>query len=225
MAYTYEHPRPSVTVDVVVFTVRDGALQVLLIRRGQDPFKDRWALPGGFVREDESLEAAARRELAEETGVADVYFEQLCTFGDPGRDPRGHVITVAYYALIRSDEVTLRATADAAAAAWHPVGHLPALAFDHPTIVDAARDRLRAKLGYTTLGFQLLPRKFTLPELQRLYETILGRTLDKRNFRKKIRSLDLVREEAEMRANGAHRPARLYSFKHRKPRYFDDQIV
>lgn len=215
----------AVAVDLVVFAIRGGRLEALLVRRASAPFPGRWALPGGFVRERESLEEAARRELEEETGLRDVYLEQLFTFGDPGRDPRTRVVTVSYYALVRSDERPLRASTDAAEAAWHAAARPPKLAFDHERILAYAVERLRAKLGYTTVGFQLLPRKFTLPELQRLYETILGAALDKRNFRRKLRSLKLLKEEPEMRSDGAHRPARLYSFRLRRILTLDGQIV
>src|SRR3990172_11783381 len=192
MAHTYEYPRPALTVDLAIFTIREGALQALLIRRKEAPFKGQWALPGGFVREQEDLEAAARRELAEETSVADVYLEQLYTFGAPERDPRGRVITVAYFALIASAKRTLAARADAEEAGWFPLRGLPKLAFDHAEILDYALERLRNKLEYTTVGFQLLPEHFTLTELQAVYEAILARPLDKRNFRRKIALLRIV---------------------------------
>jgi 8-oxo-dGTP diphosphatase len=200
-----------VTVDVVIFTIRGGALHMLLVRRAAPPFRGRYAIPGGFVHEDESLDAAARRELAEETGVRDVYLEQLYTFGDPGRDPRGRVVTVAYFALIASDETPLRAGTDAAEARWFAVDAVPALAFDHRKILDYALERLRNKLEYTTVGFQLLPEKFTLVELQAVYEAILGRRLDKRNFRRKIDLLRIVLPLREQRRTG-RKPARLYRF-------------
>jgi 8-oxo-dGTP diphosphatase len=216
-------PAVSVAVDLVIFTVRDGALQVLLVERGIPPFKGQWALPGGFVLEQESLEEAARRELEEESGLKDVYLEQLYTFGDPERDPRGRVVAVAYYAL--TPPAPLHASTDAANAEWHPVARPPKLAFDHARILRTGLERLRAKLGYSTVGFELLPRQFTLTELQTLYEAILERPLDKRNFRKKILSLGLLRSEGEKRAAGAHRPARLYSFALAKMKILDGQIV
>ncbi|GMV83260.1 MAG: hypothetical protein AMXMBFR7_44440 [Planctomycetota bacterium] len=216
MAYTYEYPRPSVTVDLAIFTIREGKLHVLLIRRGGQPFKGKWALPGGFVLEGEDLEAAALRELQEETGVRDLYLEQLYTFGEPQRDPRGRVITVAYFALISSDRQELSAQTDAAGVEWHAMDALPPLAFDHEKILEYALDRLRNKLEYTTVGFQLLPKKFTLSELQGIYEAILGRGLDKRNFRRKIALLDILEETDEKKMEGVHRPARLYRFKARK---------
>ena len=213
----------SVAVDLVIFTVRDGALQVLLIERGIPPYKGQWALPGGFILEGESLEAAARRELEEETGLKDVYLEQLYTFGDADRDPRGRVVAVAYYAL--TPPAPLRASTDAAKAAWHPVARPPRLAFDHARILRMGLERLRAKVGYSTVGFELLPKQFTLTELQALYEAILERPFDKRNFRKKLLSLGLLKSEGQKRAAGAHRPARLYSFALGKVKILDGQIV
>jgi 8-oxo-dGTP diphosphatase len=216
-------PAVRVAVDLVIFTVREGALQVLLIERGIPPFQGQWALPGGFVLDRETLEEAARRELEEETGLRDVYLEQLYTFGDPDRDPRGRTIAVAYYALTPPAEP--HAATDAAKAAWHPAARLPKLAFDHAKILKIGLERLRAKVGYSTVGFELLPRQFTLPELQNLYEAILERPLDKRNFRKKVLSLGLLKAEGQKRANGAHRPASLYSFAHPKVKILDGQIV
>jgi len=216
-------PAVRVAVDLVIFTVREGALQVLLIERGIPPFQGQWALPGGFVLDRETLEEAARRELEEETGLRDVYLEQLYTFGDPDRDPRGRTIAVAYYALTPPAEP--RASTDAAEAAWHPASRLPKLAFDHAKILRSGLERLRAKVGYSTVGFELLPRQFTLPELQGLYEAILERPLDKRNFRKKVLSLGLLKAEGQKRAAGAHRPASLYSFALPKVKILDGQIV
>lgn len=200
-----------VTVDIVVFTIRDAGLQVLLVRRGVPPFEGQDAIPGGFLREGESLEEAAARELYEETSVRNVFLEQLYTFGDPGRDPRGQVVTVAYYALVASDRLSLMAGADAADARWFPVTRLPRLAFDHQRILDYALERLRNKLEYTTVGFQLLPEKFTLGELQTVYETILGRRLDKRNFRRKIALLGILKPLREWQRTG-RKPAQLYRF-------------
>jgi 8-oxo-dGTP diphosphatase len=208
-----KHQPIQVTVDIVVFTVHEQTLQVLLIERGIDPFKGRYALPGGFVRAEETLEQAAFRELLEETGTKDVYLEQLYTFGDPHRDPRGRVVTVAYYALVPNDKSPLLAGTDAAAAGWYQVSALPPLAFDHKKIVEYAVDRLRNKLEYTNVGFQLLPTKFTLSALQALHEAILGKLLDKRNFRRKVLGLGLVKPSKEMLATG-RKPARLFSFRH-----------
>ena len=208
-----DYPRPSVTVDLVILTIAADDLKVLLIRRRQEPFKDRWALPGGFVEIDESLEAAAARELEEETGVRDVYLEQLYTFGDPGRDPRGRVISVAYFALIDAEQQRIMAADDATDAAWHSVFKPPKLAFDHARVLEYAVWRLRNKLEWTTVGYELLPKKFTLSQLQRVYEIILQRPVDKRNFRKKILAQGQIKELNETRSVGAHRPARLYTFR------------
>lgn len=198
-----------VTTDVVLFTVREGALWLLLVRRGIEPFRGRWALPGGFVLPDESLEAGARRELKEEAGLADVYLEQLYTFGRPGRDPRGRVVTVAYYALVPSERLEVRAGSDAEGAAWFRAGSLPPLAFDHDDIVALARRRLVAKLDYTTVAFAFLPDAFTLGEAQAVYEAVRGEALDKRNFRKGVLAAGLV-VPVEGRRTGPHRPAQLY---------------
>lgn len=216
--------RPSVTVDVVAFTPRAGKLYVLLIRRGVWPFEGHWALPGGFVRMDEELDDAARRELSEETGIAGPhYLEQLYTFGTIGRDPRTRVISVAYYALLPAVESGLepRAGTDAREAQWFPVDAPPALAFDHAAILDAALKRLQAKLGYTSVAYALLPEEFTLTELQTVYEVILGRALDKRNFRKKMLSLDILEGTPRQKRDGAHRPAQLFRFTRREPVLFD----
>jgi len=215
MSYTYEYPRPAVTVDLVIFTIAGNDLKVLLIRRGGEPFKNCWALPGGFVEIDESLEKAAARELKEEVGVTKVYLEQLYTFGDPKRDPRGRVISVSYFALVDAESQRIRAASDAAEAEWHSVFKPPKLAFDHKKILDYAVWRLRNKIEWTTVGYELLPKKFTLSELQRVYEIILQKPVDKRNFRKKILAQGQIRELNETRSDGAHRPAKLYSFQNR----------
>ncbi len=207
------YERPSLTTDVVIFTLRQSELHVLLVQRKHWPYAGMWAIPGGFIRMDQSLEASARRELAEETGVddPDIYLEQLYTFGDPGRDPRTRVITVAYFALISSDHLHLHADSDAAAADWFPACHPPALAFDHAQILRYAIQRLRYKLEYTALAFQLLPETFTLTELQEAYEHVLGETLDKRNFRRKVLAAGVLEETPFIRG-GDHRPAKLYRF-------------
>ena len=208
--YTYEFPHPAVTTDVVIFTLRDQQLKLLLIRRGSEPYQGNWALPGGFVQMQEDLEEAARRELEEETGVTGVYLEQLYTFGTPGRDPRERVITVAYYALIPSERIQLRAATDAEAVGWFGLGELPKLAFDHRDIVAMAHQRLVAKLDYSTIAFQFMPERFTLSELQAVYEIILREQLDKRNFRKWVLAMERIEETGEERRDGAHRPAKLY---------------
>lgn len=209
-----------VAVDVIIFTVNTDApvataLEVLLVKRGIAPFAGRWAIPGGFVLPKESLENAALRELEEETGVREVYLEQLYTFGDPERDPRGRVISVSYFALISAEQRPIQAGSDAAEARFFPMSQLPPLAFDHERILEYALARLRNKLEYTTVGFQLLPAKFTLSELQRVYEAILGRELDKRNFRRKLALLDILTPLSEYRESG-RRPAQLHKFSQRR---------
>jgi 8-oxo-dGTP diphosphatase len=199
-------------VDLVIFTIRDDALHVLLIQRGVPPFEGQWALPGGFVRPGESLEDAALRELEEEAGVRDSYLEQLYSFGDPDRDPRGRVITVAYYALVGAGRTSLAAGSDASAARWWPVKDHSPLAFDHDRILAYAIERLRNKLEYTTVGFQLLPKKFTLTQLQLVYQAILGRRLDKRNFRRKMELLGILTPLKEWSRDARTRPAQLYRF-------------
>lgn len=206
-----------ITVDIVIFTIRDRVLQVLLVKRGVPPFRGQAAIPGGFIRDGESLEVAAERELYEETGVRNVFLEQLYSFGDPKRDPRGRVITIAYYALVASDKLSLVAGADAAEAEWFPVNNVPALAFDHKHILEYALERLRNKLEYTTVGFQLLPQKFTLSELQSVYEAILGRRLDKRNFRRRIALLAILKPLREWQRTG-RKPAQLFRFSGRASR-------
>ena len=216
MAVTDEYPRPALTVDAVVFGLDDQDLKVLLVRRGLEPFEGKWALPGGFVRVGESLEDAVRRELQEETGVADVFLEQLYTFGAVDRDPRERVVTVAYYALVRLSDHRVQAATDARDAAWFAVSEARGLAFDHDRILAAALERLKGKVRYQPIGFELLPPEFTLTQLQRLYETILEAPLDKRNFRKKILGMDFLVPLDEVQKDVAHRAARLYRFDRKK---------
>jgi len=202
---------------MIVFRMVDERLCVLLVRRGREPFAGHWALPGGFVDIDESLEDAARRELAEETSVAGVWLEQLYTFGAPDRDPRGRVISVAYYALIPADRaVQPEAGDDADRVRWVPADDPPALAFDHNDVLRCAVERLRTKLEYTTAGFALLPSTFTLSQLQRVYEAVLGRRLDKRNFRRKVLMLGILKPTDRTHRDGRHRPARLYRLAQRR---------
>ncbi len=215
MPHTYDYPRPALTVDCVIFGLDDEGLKVLLIERGIEPFEGQWAIPGGFVAPGESVDAAAVRELQEETGLKDIYLEQLYTFGEPDRDPREHVVSVAYYALVNLIEHDLEASTDARSAAWFSVDDVPDLAFDHNQIFDMALTRLKGKVRYQPIGFELLPKKFTLTQLQRMYEIILEKPLDKRNFRKKVLSLEILKALNEIEKDVAHRAARLYSFDER----------
>ncbi|MBN1911915.1 MAG: NUDIX hydrolase [Pirellulales bacterium] len=223
MSHEYEFPRAALTVDCVVFGLDDEDLKVLLIERDLPPFEGRWALPGGFVRLDETLDDAARRELCEETGLERVYLEQLYTFGDLDRDPRERVVTVAYYALVRLSDHRVQAATDARQAAWFAIDDLPRLAFDHERILAMAHERLRGKVRYQPIGFELLPPKFALRQLQHLYEVILDRPLDKRNFRKKILAMDILVELDEVETDVAHRAARLYRFDKTKYRRLTKQ--
>jgi 8-oxo-dGTP diphosphatase len=214
--YEYEYPRAALAVDCVVFGLDETDLKVLLIQRKIPPYQHAWALPGGFVRLDETLEEAARRELQEEAGVTDVFLEQLYSFSALHRDPRERVVTVAYYALAKLSDHRIRAATDAMGVGWFALDDLPKLAFDHADIVQTAKERLRGKVRYAPVGFELLPPRFSLTQLQRLYEIILGTELDKRNFRKKILSLDLLVETDEYEQGVRHRAARLYRFDRRK---------
>jgi 8-oxo-dGTP diphosphatase len=216
MTFAYEYARPALTVDAVVFGLDDEDLKVLLIRRDLEPFKGKWALPGGFVRVQESLEEAVRRELREETGVSQLFLEQLYTFGAVDRDPRERVVTVAYYALVKLSDHRIHAATDACDAAWFAVSEARSLAFDHERILALALERLKNKVRYQPIGFELLPPEFTLSQLQRLYETILETPLDKRNFRKKILSMDFIVALDEVERDVAHRAARLYRFDRKK---------
>jgi 8-oxo-dGTP diphosphatase len=209
--------RVLVTVDVVIFTLRANELQVLLVRRKCQPHGGMWAIPGGSIHLDEALEAAALRTLAEETGLVDVYLEQLFTFGDPGRDPRGRVVTVAYFSVVPAEDVVPRANDDAEHVRWWSIHRLPPLAFDHAEILRYALTRLRYKLEYTAVGFELLPKEFTLTELQTAYEIVLGERLDKRNFRRKILRAEVIEPSGGF-GSGEGRPARLY-------RYRDDAVA
>lgn len=218
MPYTYTYARAALTVDCVVFGLDDDGLKILLIQRDLEPFAGRWAFPGGFVRLEETLDAAALRELQEETGLTKVYLEQLATIGDVQRDPRERVVTVAYFALVRLSDHRVQAATDARDAAWFAVDDVPKLAFDHEAILALALTRLQGKVRYQPLGFELLPTKFSLTQLQRMYEIILERTIDKRNFRKKVMSLEILEELDEVEQDVAHRAARLYRFNERQYR-------
>lgn len=216
MNYTYDFPRANLTVDCVVFGLDKEDLKIMLIKRKLPPFQGKWALPGGFVHVDENLEEAAVRELREETGIEKVFLEQLYTFGEVNRDPRERVVTIAYYALVNLWEHKIHPTTDAEKAAWFSVEDLPALAFDHERIIETALQRLKGKVRYQPIGFELLPNKFTLSQLQKLYEIILEEKFDKRNFRKRILSMGLLIDLDEVEEDVAHRAAKLYKFDEKK---------
>ncbi|HHH39425.1 MAG TPA: NUDIX hydrolase [Sedimenticola sp.] len=212
--YCYRYPHPAVTTDVVLFTIREQRLQLLLVRRANDPWQGFWALPGGFLEIDEELEQCARRELEEETGLKATWLEQLYTFGSPARDPRERVISVTHLSLLPDGGERPRGGSDAADSRWFPADQLPPLAFDHDRIVELARHRLLAKLGYSTIALQLLPPRFTLSQLQQVYEILRNERLDKRNFRKWILSSGQIEETGEKQRNGNHRPAMVYRARH-----------
>ena len=213
MPYSYDHPHPAVTVDVVVLTISGGRLAAVLIQRAEWPHEGKWALPGGFVGIDESLKRAAWRELREETGLSAAYLEQLGAFGRPDRDPRERVITVVYIALAPADRLQLQAGSDAKDARLFYVDELPELAFDHARIIGHAIDRVRERLDTAGIARRLMPKRFTLPELQLACEAVWGTPVDKRNFRKKLAALELVEPTGELRQGGAHRPAKLFRIK------------
>ncbi len=212
-----KHLEPIITVDVVIFTIEDGVLKVLVIRRQKEPFKGLYALPGGFINPKETLHAAAERVLLERAGVDWAYVEQLSAFDGSGKDPRGNIPTVAYYALVAREHIVFEAAQRGVEAVLLPVAALPPLAFQHTSIVQYAVTRLRYKLQYTNAAYALLAKRFTFGELQNLYEIIFGKNLDKRNFKKKFISLGLIRSTRQLRSGGRHRPARLYEFIERKP--------
>jgi 8-oxo-dGTP diphosphatase len=216
MTYNYPFERANLAVDAVVFGLDEEDLKIILIERDLAPYEGRWALPGGFVHIHESLEEAAMRELREETGIHNLFLEQLYTFGDVDRDPRERVVSVAYYALVNLRDHQIKAATDARNAAWFSVDDIPPLPFDHNKIVDAALKRLQGKVSYEPIGFELLPKKFTLTQLQRMYEKILEQEIDKRNFRKKILGMGLLKDLNEVQLDVAHRAARLYQFDEKK---------
>lgn len=218
--YCYEYPRPSVTTDCAIFGFDGIDLNILLIERGIEPFKGKWALPGGFVQMDETADECARRELAEETGVKDLFLEQLYTFSDVHRDPRGRVITISYFALIKSTNFKLVGGDDASDARWFPINQVPSLAFDHDRILRVAHDRLKGKIKYEPIGFELLEEVFTIPQLQRLYEAILGIPVDRRNFNRKILSFDILDAVADKLDGVGHKGARQFRFNREKYQEF-----
>ena len=215
------YEQPGVTVDLVLFTVDQDSLKVMLVKRSEVPFLGYWSLPGGFLKVGESLEEAALRILDEKAGVREVYLEQLYTFGEPQRDPRARVITVTYFALIPWKKLVLPESKKIADVMWHPIGQLSKLAFDHREIIHYAVQRLRAKAGYSNIVYGLLPEKFRLSDLQKIYEIILNKNLDKRNFRKRMLSSGLLEETGIKDITGAHRPAMLYHFKKMEIAFLD----
>ncbi len=200
----------EITVDVVILTIINNAIQVLLVKRLNEPFKDKWAIPGGYVRLSENLDQAALRVLKERTNVDNIYLEQLYTFGDPLRHPNARVITCAYFALVRAEDINVNSTSELG---WHKVSELPPLAFDHKEIIQYSLKRTRERLEICPVAYQLLNEKFTLTEMQKSYELIMGKKLDKRNFRKKALSTAGLVELDEYTKSSSKRPARLYTFK------------
>ena len=213
---SFPNPQIKLTVDAIVFGYNAGKISILLIQRKYNPFKGQWAIPGGFVLENESLEDAVARELKEETGISINYLEQLYTFGNVDRDPRGRVVSVAYFGLIHPEGHTLEATTDAEKAQWFDMDTLPELSFDHQQIIEIAIERLRGKIRYEPLGFELLETKFLFSDLEKLYTTLLGRPIDRRNFRKKINSLNILDELDEKVSQGKGRPASLFRFNEKR---------
>lgn len=210
--YTYDYPRPAITVDCIIFGFDKNELKVLLTQRAIEPYFGKWAFPGGFINIDETADDSARRKLQEEVGLQDIFLEQLYTFSDLDRDPRYRVISIAYYALVRSTDYILEAGLNIEDVQWFSLQEIEDLAFDHNKILDIAIERLKGKIRYQPIGFELLPEKFTLPDLHRLYETILQRDIDRGNFRKKILSMDLLIDHSDEQENRPSRGAKIYSF-------------
>jgi 8-oxo-dGTP diphosphatase len=214
--YIYDYPRPAVTTDCVIFGFDKEELKVLLIERDIEPYKACWALPGGFLDMNEEAETCARRKLKEETALENLYIEQLYTFSSVDRDPRYRVISIAYYALVKLSDYHAQAGTGAGKAQWFPLQEIPGLAFDHADILETAKQRLKGKIKYQPIGFELLPEKFTFPELHQLYETVLQTPLDRRNFRKKMLSFNLLIDLNEFVTGAPNRAAKLYSFDKQK---------
>lgn len=210
--YVYEYPRPAVTADCVIFGFDKGELKVLLIERGIEPYLGKWALPGGFINMDEDSETCAKRKLVQETGLENIYMEQLYTFSAVERDPRYRVISIAYYALVNLSDYNAQAGTDTTCVKWFAISDVPVLAFDHAKILDMAKERLKGKIKYQPIGFELLPEKFTMPDLHCLYETVLQTELDNRNFRKKILGYNLLIDLNEQQRGARNRAPKLYSF-------------
>lgn len=206
---------PALAVDTLIFSIREGKLNVLLIKIGSGPYQGKWALPGGIVQIDETLDEAAKNVLEKKAGIKGLYMEQLYTFSSINRDTRGRMVSTAYFALVDSDQFKLKTMDYYIEIKWHEIGKLPRMAFDHKEMIQYGLDRLRAKIEYTNVVYGLLPEKFTLGELQKVYEIILERELDKRNFRKKIFALNIVQKTKGMKAGGISRPAQLYRFTQR----------
>jgi 8-oxo-dGTP diphosphatase len=215
--YTYKYPHPAVATDCVIFGFDGIKLHVLLIERGGEPYKGMWAFPGGFLKMEEDAEQGALRELKEETNLTAKYIEQFYTFSDPHRDPRERIISIAYYALVKIQEV--KGGDDAAKAQWFAIDEIPCLAFDHDRILRKAMEKLRERIHFQPIGFELLPEKFTLKELQMLYEAILGVQFDRRNFAKKMLHFELLNQLDETVWPTPKREAFLYSFN--KEKYFE----
>lgn len=207
---------PVVATDVVIFTLINSKLHVLLIQMKRDHYLGMWAAPGGLVQKDESLDAASMRHVVDKTGIKKLHIEQLYTFGDPERDPFGRVVSVAYMALLPSDKVSVYTTEEYSAIRWFPVSDMPRLAYDHANIIQKAQNRLISKLAYSNIAYGLLPKQFPLSQLREVYEIILGKKIDKRNFSKKIFTLDIVKETGKYQEGAAHRPSKLYTFKKKK---------
>jgi len=214
-------PSISVAVDTIIFTIRKNELCALLIQMKKKPYTGQWAFPGGRIEANETTEEAAMRILQTQTNVAHVYLEQLKTFDEVKRDALERVVSVAYFALVAEDDLVLKTTEKYADVKWLPVKKLPSLAYDHKLIAKEAVNRLKGKLQYTNIVWSLLPKAFTLTDLQRVYEIILDTTLDKRNFRKRILSLNLIIPTGNKRSGDANRPAELYQFKQRKLTYVE----
>lgn len=214
--YVYEYPRPAVTTDCVIFGFDEGELKVLLIERGIEPYLGKWALPGGFLNMDEDAEACARRILKKETGLDNLFIEQLYTFSAVNRDPRYRVISIGYYALVKRSDYNAIAGLDTTTVGWFRLNEIPELAFDHHTILNAAKMRLKGKIKYQPIGFELLPERFTMPDLHRLYETVLQESLDRRNFRKKMLSFNILVDTGEVQRGAQNRAPKLYCFDKQK---------
>ena len=209
----------KVAVDAAIFSIKDGQLHVLLIQMNKTPFENMWALPGGLIDENETSLESATRILKAQTGVTDIFLEQLMTFDSTNRDPAGRVVSIAHYALMPDIAIELKTTDKYKDVKWWPIKKMPKLAYDHTNIIKEGHNRIAGKIQYTNIVWSLLPKDFTLTELQHVYEIILDKKLDKRNFRKRIQALDLIKETGKIRSGMAHRPAALYQFKHRKLEY------